>query len=252
MVSSQLLRQALACLDLTNLNDDCTEDDVRALCARARTDHGSVAAVCVWPRFVALAQSCLAGTPVRIATVVAFPTGMANDDELRQLVATARADGADEIDVVIPYQDIIAGTQDTTRDRVALCVAAGEGAAVKAILETGALNPAQIAAASQAALEGGAAFLKTSTGKIATGATPDAARIMLQEILRVQSDAGLKPSGGIATPEDAANYIRLCEEMMGPNWVQPTRFRIGASSLLARLIAALEGAEPAPGDASGY
>ena len=101
--------RALVCLDLTNLEDDCNTDAVVELCRGAETEHGSVAAVCIWPRFVETAKAALDRTGVKVATVVNFPGG---DDELDTVLdqtRTALADGADEIDLVTPYKKLLAG-----------------------------------------------------------------------------------------------------------------------------------------------
>ncbi|MEQ1699922.1 MAG: deoxyribose-phosphate aldolase, partial [Ilumatobacteraceae bacterium] len=106
-----LARRAIALLDLTELGDHATDADVVALCGRAVGRHGTVAAVCVWPRHVALAASQLVGTGVRIATVVNFPAGAADIDAVVELAMSAQADGADEIDLVLPYRAFLAGDQ---------------------------------------------------------------------------------------------------------------------------------------------
>lgn len=249
-------RRALVCLDLTNLDDDCDAAAVAALCARAQTPGGSVAAVCVWPRFVAQAKAALLHTGVRVATVVNFPAGA---DDLEAARAETRAvvgDGADEIDVVTPWRRVlatgdaalIAGFLRGIRD------IAGD-LPVKAILETGELrDPALIALAAEAAIGGGAAFLKTSTGKTPTGATPEAARILLEAIARRGAGVGFKASGGVRATEQAAAYLALADDILGPGWAGPRRFRIGASSLLDALLATLAGEDEGEdgGEGEGY
>ena len=125
-------------------------------------------------------------------------------------------------------------------------------ATLKAILETGELaDPALIRQAADAALAGGADFLKTSTGKVPVNATPEAAEILLRAILASGRDVGLKPAGGVRTTADAATYLALCDRLMGEGWATPARFRIGASGVLAALLATLDGAE-APAAGKGY
>jgi deoxyribose-phosphate aldolase len=243
---------ALSCLDLTNLDDHCTEDDVRALCARTTTAHGSVAAVCIWPRFVPLAREALAGSGVRIATVVAFPGG--DDATAGVLAMTERAvsDGADEIDMVIPYKRLMEGQPQFTPAAVSRIKEAAGPAIVKAILETGVLGDAElIRQAARLAIEGGADFIKTSTGKVPVNATPEAARILLDAISRHGGSAGFKAAGGVRSVEDAGAYLGLADEIMGSGWAGPKHFRIGASGLLDALLATLDGTET-PDDDEDY
>ena len=124
-------------------------------------------------------------------------------------------------------------------------------ATLKAILETGELrDPALVRQAADAALAGGADFLKTSTGKVPVNATPEAAEILLTAINASGRDVGLKPAGGVKTTADAATYLALCDRMMGEGWATPARFRIGASGVLTALLATLDGTA-APAAAQG-
>lgn len=237
-------RRALALLDLTELGDNATADDVTALCGRAVGPHGKVAAVCVWPRHVAHAVSLLAGTGVRIATVVNFPTG---DEAIPHVVGQAEqalADGADEIDLVLPYHALLQGAIEHVAlmlDSVRSVVPAGVKV-LKVILETGELgDPAAIRAAALTAVENGADFIKTSTGKTPVSATLEATAIMLGVIHEVAWPVGLKPSGGIRTLADAAAYLAQADSIMGSEWATPATFRFGASGLLTALVATIEG-----------
>lgn len=245
-------RRAIAALDLTNLDDACDAAAVTDLCVRAVTPHGAVAAVCLWPRFVAQARRELDGTPVRIATVVNFPTG---EEPLKYPVADTRkalADGADEIDLVVPWRRLAAGHDAVVTETVREVKSACGEAPLKAILETGELkDPALIRRAADAALIGGADFLKTSTGKVPVNATPEAAEILLRAIRESELGAGLKAAGGVRTTADAATYLTLCDEIMGEGWATPARFRIGASGVLTALLATLDGAAT-PAATKGY
>ncbi|MEM9010479.1 MAG: deoxyribose-phosphate aldolase [Pseudomonadota bacterium] len=233
--------RALACLDLTNLDDDCSAADIRELCQRASTPHGPVAAVCIWPRFVAQARELLGVAGVRIATVVNFPGGEEPVADMVAGIEAAIGDGADEIDMVVPYRALMEGEAGDVHSRVARAKAAAAGKQVKAILETGVLqSPELIHQASELAIDAGADFIKTSTGKVAVNATLDAARTMLEVIAQGDHRVGLKPAGGIRSTAQAAEYLALCDEVMGEGWATPETFRIGASGLRDALIATLE------------
>jgi deoxyribose-phosphate aldolase len=237
---AEAARALIACLDLTDLNETCTEADVAALCARAATPEGSVAAICIWPRFVAGARAKLA-PGIRIATVVNFPQGSDDPAQTAHDAAAALEAGADEIDMVIDYVRLAADPAYIERQVRAVKAACGT-AVLKAILETGELQePDLIAKASRAALAGGADFLKTSTGKTARHASLDAAKIMLEAIASAGGRAGFKASGGIKTFEDALAYHSLAEDICGPGWATPEHFRIGASGVLGDLLAVAAG-----------
>lgn len=244
-----IARRALVCLDLTNLEDDCDSAAVAELCRRAQTPEGSVAAVCVWPRFVPEAKAALARTGVRVATVVNFPSG---DDPLEAVKAEARealGDGADEIDLVIPWNDVVAGDTAVVAAMVREIKDICGDAPLKAILETGALGDlALVGLAAEAAIDGGADFLKTSTGKTPVSATPEAAEVMLNTIARRGGTVGFKASGGIRTTEQAGVYLALCDRILGAGWAGPRHFRIGASSLLDALLGTLGAGDGDGGD----
>ncbi|MDE1990930.1 MAG: deoxyribose-phosphate aldolase [Rhizobiaceae bacterium] len=245
---------ALSLLDLTNLKDDCTPAQIEALCARAQTPYGNTAAICIWPRFVAQARGIL-GTDhaVRIATVVNFPAG---DMEIADVAAETReaiADGADEIDLVIPYHALLAGNERAVTEMVAAIRAeCKEPVLLKTILETGEIKDvALIQRASELAIEAGADFIKTSTGKVAVNATLEAADIMLRAIRQSGRKVGFKPAGGIGSVADAALYLSLAETIMAPDWAMPSTFRFGASGLLDDILNVLGGGQSAKA-ASGY
>ena len=238
--------RALACLDLTDLSQDCCAQDINELCKRAVTRHGNVAAVCIWPDFVAQARGALKGSSVKIATVVNFPEGDHPASDVIDLTRKVREDGADEVDMVIPWKALLEGHPENVAARVARVKRAADGALVKAIIETGMLeSPELIREATRGAIDGGADFVKTSTGKVPINATPAAARTVLEEIKEIGEDIGFKASGGVKTTEDAAEYLAIADQIMGPDWVSPSTFRFGASGLLDALSATLR-AEAAP------
>ncbi len=234
-------RRILGLIDLTNLSDGCSDLDVVSLCARARGPHGSVAAVCVWPRFVARAVSELDGSGVRVATVVNFPGGDDGVDTVLESVDRCVADGADEIDLVIPYREF-RDSRDGEGDRAVVHLVAKvkealpATVALKAILETGELGDrGAIERAARLAVAAGADFIKTSTGKTAVSATPEAVETMLtvlRESPRIDRRVGIKPSGGIRSVDDAARYLALADRIIGPEWATVETFRFGASGLL--------------------
>ena len=245
-------RRALASLDLTDLTDDCDTVAIKRLCGRAVTGHGSVAAVCIWPRFVAQARPLVAGTCVKIATVVNFPSGDEGPEKVAADIRAAITDGADEIDLVLPYRALIAGRDGAARAMVALARATTPRAALKVILETGELqDPGLIEDAARLAIAEGADFIKTSTGKVKINATLEAARIMLEVIEKSDRPVGFKPAGGIRTVEDAAQYLALADEIMGAGWATAESFRFGASGVLDAIIATL-GGEVVPKSGSAY
>jgi deoxyribose-phosphate aldolase len=243
MSDVQIAQRALRCLDLTDLTDTCTDQAIDALCRKALDPRGPVAAVCVWPQFVKRAQESLKGSPVRIATVVNFPAGGEEVGRVTDDVQEALSDGANEIDLVLPYGAVRRGDLTIATEMVeAVRDLVDQGRLLKVILETGELKDAQlIETASRLSIGAGADFIKTSTGKTPVSATPEAAEIMLKTIKASGRNVGLKPSGGIRTIADAKIYLDLADRIMGPGWATPKTFRIGASSVYDTLIAAIEG-----------
>lgn len=243
-----LARRAMTLLDLTELGDKAGEADIEALCAKAQGGEGlpPVAAVCVWPHHVAQASRALAGTGIRIATVVNFPSGDEALPDVLAMMQGALEAGTDEIDLVMPWRAFLAGDEEA-----AAAMMRGVRAnlpaerRLKVILESGSYpDPASIRRAADLAIRCGAHFIKTSTGKAGTGANLDAARVMLNAILAVPRSVGLKPSGGIRSFADAAAYLALADDMMGPGWTQPDTFRFGASGLHDALAAVILGTAP--------
>lgn len=242
-VTAAALR-ALKLMDLTTLNDDDTDAKVIALCHQAKSPAGNTAAICIYPRFIPIARKTLReqGTPdIRIATVTNFPHG--NDDIDIALAETraAIAYGADEVDVVFPYRALIAGNAEVGAQLVKACkqACAADNVLLKVIIETGELKDAAlIRQASEIAIDAGADFIKTSTGKVAVNATPEVAEIMMTVIRDkgVKAQVGFKPAGGVRTAEDAAIYLKLADDLLGSDWADARHFRFGASSLLASLL----------------
>lgn len=244
-------------MDLTRLEADENDSAVRALCRRARTPFGSVAAVCVYPRFVRAAREALEAAtpaaPVRVATVVNFPQGQSSPDQVVSEIRDARQAGADEIDLVFPWQSLRQGDAKAGRSLVTAARDACGDHLLKVILETGELaDPPLIREAAEIAIDAGGDFLKTSTGKVPVNATPEAARILLESIRDSEKDVGCKVSGGIRTTAQAREYLDLAAELMGEDWITPSHFRFGASGLLDDLLVTLGGSERNDPEADFY
>ena len=235
--------RVLGLLDLTSLGEDDTPARIRTLCAAARSAHVLPAAVCIHPEHITTAREALAGTAVKVATVVNFPEGADDPQRIARETRRAIAAGADEIDMVLPWRTLQAGDAARARAGVDACRSAcGSGIALKLILETGELvSPALIRQACELGLDAGVDFLKTSTGKVPMNATPEAAAVMLDAIAARGGRCGFKAAGGIRTLADARVYLALAQERLGADWINPARFRIGASALFDALLAELDG-----------
>ncbi|MDC8786003.1 deoxyribose-phosphate aldolase [Roseateles koreensis] len=251
-------RQALRCLDLTSLNDADTPADIVALCQRAQTPFGPVAAVCVWPRFAAQARAALPPA-IKVAAVANFPAGALDTAGALADIHVIREAGADEVDVVLPYRALQAGQAAECAAFLHAVREACGPLTLKVIIESGELKtPQLIGLATRLCVAAGADFVKTSTGKSPVSATPEAAAVMLAEIAVAESaptgpqsgrGVGFKASGGIRTVVDAQAYLALVEARLGTAGLLPGRLRFGASGLLNDIEAQLRG-DPAAGHAT--
>lgn len=243
-IAAENALKVLGLLDLTSLEASDTEAKIADLCRRAVTPFGKVAAVCVYPRFAKQCRAALKGSGVRVAAVVNFPDGGADAPAAGRECRGAVAEGAQEIDMVLPFEEFRRGKPEAARKVVAACrEACGKSVLLKVILETGVLaEPGLIAEASRLAIAEGADFIKTSTGKRQPAATPDAARVMLEAIRGARRPVGFKAAGGVRSVEQAQAYVALAEEIMGAGWCTPSTFRIGASGLLDDVLRHLGGA----------
>lgn len=234
----------LPLLDLTSLGEDDTPAHIEALCASARTPFGQPAALCVYPEHVTTVRRALFDGEARVATVVNFPDGGEDPERVARETRRAIAAGAQEIDLVLPYRALLEDRPAAAQRVVAAArQACGPAIGLKLILETGALaSEARVRQACRIGLDAGVDFLKTSTGKVAVNATPEAAAWMLDEIARAGGQCGFKAAGGIRTLADAARYLALAETRLGAAWIDARHFRIGASALYAELCAALAAA----------
>jgi deoxyribose-phosphate aldolase len=239
---------AIAMIDLTTLEGADTHGKVRALCAKAqRPDPAdpscpSVAAVCVYPDMVPVARAALDGSAVKVASVAtAFPSGRAALDIKLADTRDAVEAGADEIDMVIDRGAFLSGHYQQVFDEIVAVQQACSGAHLKVILETGELATYDnVRRASWLAMLAGADVIKTSTGKISPAATLPVTMVMLEAVRDFRDSTGrqvgVKAAGGIRTAKDAIRHLVLVNETAGADWLDPERFRIGASSLLNDLL----------------
>ena len=244
----QGIRLAVSILDLTTLEGSDTAGKVRQLCAKAvcpaptMPEIPSVAAVCVYPALVSVAHEALQGTGVRTASVATgFPAGQVSLEAKLRDTEDAVAAGADEIDMVISREAFLTGDDARVMEEIARVKDACGDAHLKAILETAELGSYDhVRHASMLAMEAGADFIKTSTGKAASGATPGVCLVMLEAIRdyteRTGRVVGFKAAGGVSTTKAALHRLVLVKETLGDAWLTPERFRIGASSALNDLL----------------
>jgi deoxyribose-phosphate aldolase len=234
--AAETARRALALVDLTRLERPDDPAAIDALAAKAVTRAGRVAAICVYPEWV----ERVLGPGVPVAAVANFPAGADDPGLAARDAGQAVEAGAAEVDVVVPWRAFLAGDAAAIERTVGATRAAiGDDITLKAILETGSLPGADpIREAGRRALDAGADFLKTSSGKVGAGASPEAVDVLL-EVVRDARRGGVKASGGIRTAEQAARYIALADRAMGPAWATAERFRLGASSLVDDLLSRL-------------
>jgi deoxyribose-phosphate aldolase len=241
-ISVELARKIFSLIDLTSLNDDDDESTLSTLCHKTITQHGHVAAICTLPSFVKRTAHFFAEKPIKVATVANFPLGETRLDDVQESIRHSIQNGAQEIDLVFPYRQYLAGDKVGAHNFVRACKdSCGSHVLLKVILETGELKDlGLIEEVSRSVLLAGADFLKTSTGKTLEGATLDAAAVMLCVIKELSSLShralGFKVSGGIRTIEQAAQYFSLVNQIMGPNYLIPSHFRIGASQLVDVIV----------------
>jgi deoxyribose-phosphate aldolase len=239
---------AIRMVDLTTLEGQDTPGKVRALSAKAmRPDPADptcppVAAVCVYPDMVAVAKEALGSSGVHVASVAtAFPSGRAAMDVKLADTREAVAAGADEVDMVIDRGAFLAGHYLQVFEEIAAVRESCGPAHLKVIMETGELQTYDnVRRASWLSMMAGADFIKTSTGKVQPAATLPVTLVMLEAVRdhREQTGrmVGVKPAGGIRTSKDAIKYLVMVNEVAGPDWLDPDRFRFGASTLLNDLL----------------
>lgn len=242
------LKLALNMIDLTTLEGKDTEGKVKQLCYKAMhlSDNlpglPTVAAICVYPNHVKTARKALNGSSVKVASVAtAFPSGNSILKVKLEDTRFAVGHGADEIDMVISRGEFLKGNYTFVFDEIAAIKNACGPARLKVILETGELSTLEnVRKASDIAMQAGADFIKTSTGKIQPAATMPVTLVMLEAIkdfhFKTNRMVGMKPAGGISTAKSALQYLVMVFETLGPQWMTNTYFRFGASSLANDII----------------
>ena len=253
------LVNAIRCMDLTTLAGDDTEDRVARLCAKARrpladsiaeglglTEMPKTGAVCVYPTMVSAAKRALSNSGIPVASVATgFPAGLMPLDLRLAEIRYAVDQGADEIDIVITRAHVFQGEWNALYDEVAAMREASGAAHMKAILATGDLvTLSNVYAASMVAMQAGADFIKTSTGKEGVNATIPVSLTMVRALRdygeRTRAKIGFKPAGGMKTGKDALSWQILMKEELGRDWLEPDLFRFGASSMLGDIERQLE------------
>lgn len=254
------LLKAISCIDLTTLNGDDTQARVRRLCAKAAmpvrhdllealgvTHLGlTTGAICVYHEMIGTAKEALNGTGIPVAAVsTGFPAGLSPfETRLREIELSVEA-GADEIDIVISRRHVLTGNWKALYEEVQAFRAACGDAHLKTILATGQLGSlTNVARASMVAMQGGADFIKTSTGMEGVNATLPVSLTMVRAIRHYHETTGIqvgfKPAGGIGDAKTALAYLVLIKEELGNIWLSPRLFRFGASSLLGDIERQLE------------
>jgi deoxyribose-phosphate aldolase len=245
------LALAIAMMDLTTLEGKDTPGKVVAMCRKAlrpseRIDTPSCAAVCVYPNLVPIAKRALEGSTVKVASVAtAFPSGQSPLSVKLDDVRRAVGFGADEIDMVIDRGAFLRGDYGKVFDEIAQTKEACGAAHLKVILETGELGTYDaVRLASDMAIDAGADFIKTSTGKVQPAATLPVTLLMLETIRdfsdRGGRDIGMKPAGGVRSAKQALQYLCVVNETLGEHWLTPDLFRFGASALLNDVLMQLD------------
>ncbi|MBO7492012.1 MAG: deoxyribose-phosphate aldolase [Bacteroidales bacterium] len=245
MSEQEMYRFILGSIDLTTLEGTDNDQVVKELCQKAldfqEQKSCMPAAVCVYPPFVKTAAAMLRDKPITVASVAgAFPAGQSPIAVKVAEVRYAVEQGADEIDMVISRGTFLQGDYQTVYDEIKAIKDACKHAKLKVILETGELKtPQNIFKASQIAIAAGADFIKTSTGKIAVNATPEAFLVMMDAIKfhhqQTGKQVGIKAAGGISDPDTAVYYVKLLHNVLGNAWMNRNMFRIGASRLATKV-----------------
>ncbi len=243
------------CIDLTTLNTTDSDESVMRFTEKVNRfddefpDLKNVAAICVYPNFAQVVKDTLEVEGINIACVSGgFPSSQTFTEVKIAETAMALADGADEIDIVIPVGAFLSGDYETMCEEIMELKETCKEHHLKIILETGALKTASnIKKASILSMYSGADFIKTSTGKQQPAATPEAAYVMCQAIKeyyeQTGNKVGFKPAGGINTVNDALIYYTIVKEVLGKEWLSNELFRLGTSRLANLFLSEIKGEE---------
>ncbi|MDD2424715.1 MAG: deoxyribose-phosphate aldolase [Bacteroidales bacterium] len=254
-LTKEVFRNILSCIDLTTLSPLDTPSSIIKMAAKVNNFHKefptlpNVASICTYPNFSPLLKEYLKAPGVKITAVAGcFPASQSFEEIKAAECGMAVEKGAGEIDIVLPLSKFLDKDYDSVKRELHLLREATKGVTLKVIIESGILESSElIGMASDFAMECGADFVKTSTGKIEPAATPEAAYTICCRIReRYQKDGiktGFKPAGGISTPEQAAFYYAIVDSVLGKEWLTPSLFRIGASRLANNLLSALTGSQ---------
>jgi len=242
------LKLIFSLVDLTTLNTDDTPPKVKLMCEKMNDfpsqfpAYPLVGAICVYPLLVPVVRKNLVEQRVNIASVAAgFPSSQTFPEVKETESRMAVEAGANEIDIVISVGKFLNMEFDYVSSELLLIKKTIGDAKLKVILETGLLpDPSAIYRASMISMESGADFIKTSTGKIQSAATPEAVLVMCHAIKdfmeKTGRKVGIKPAGGISTSEQALAYVSIVKGVLGEEWLDPGLFRIGASKLANNLL----------------
>jgi deoxyribose-phosphate aldolase len=244
-----LLKRIFSLIDLTTLSERDNIENVSQMCEKVNLLGESypsmpvIAAICVYPELVSVVKENLENPLISIASVGGgFPASQTFTNIKVMEIEQAIGQGAEEIDMVLPVGKFLRGDLEYVEYEIQIIKERIGSVHLKVILETGSLQEySLIRKASLLAIESGANFIKTSTGKVAPGATPEAMVVMCQAIKdyynRTGKKIGIKPAGGISDTETAILYYAIVKEILGEDWLHRDRFRIGASRLANRLMA---------------
>ena len=260
IVSEQVLKDCFSMMDLTSLRTNDTPDSIKKLVEKVNSfnrlfpSYPLPASICVYPNFASVVRDSRATPELHVTVVSAcFPSSQSFLEVKLAECALAVELGAEEVDVVLPLSKFLAGDYAAVEDelkQIRNCVdkaasLQGRNVHLKVILETGLLvSPENIAAASFIAMESGADFIKTSTGKVEVNATPAAAWIMCECIAKFYEKTGkkigFKPAGGISSAMDAISYYSIVATLLGKEWLDRKLFRFGVSRVANSIMSAIE------------
>lgn len=260
VTSPEVLRHCLSLMDLTTLRSEDTPESVRKLVGKVNSfakdfpEYPLPASICVFPNFASVVRESLESKDVHVTAVAGcFPTSQSFIEVKVKECEMAVEAGADEIDIVLALNAFLAGDEEAAGNEIRVIRSAIDKAAekvgrkitLKVILETGLLvSPENIAEASFLAMEAGADFIKTSTGKVSVNATPMAAYVMCECIKafyeKTGRKVGFKAAGGISTSKDAVCYHSIAKSILGGDWLDKSLFRFGVSRLANSLMSSIE------------